>query len=192
MASTSVRLTSSRPPTSSQVVRRPRRTPRARRTARSHQRVAEVVHRHGQRQQFARGDAAAGERGGGEGAAQRRHRRLAAERRQIGADEARRDARQLVHVHVVRERHVAAVDAQDLAAALRVGRVQADLAVEAARTAQRGIERVGAVRRADDDHLAARAQAVHQREELADDALLDLAPDLRALGARWRRSRRGR
>ena len=67
-------------------------------------------------------------------------------------------------------------------AALRVGRVQADLAVEAARAAQRGVERVGAVGRADDDHLAARAQAVHQREELADDALLDLAPDLGALG----------
>ena len=31
--------------------------------------------------------------GGGEGAAQRRHRRLAAERGQVGADEARRDAR---------------------------------------------------------------------------------------------------
>ena len=80
------------------------------------------------------------------------------------------------------ERHVAAVDAQDLDAALHVGRVQADLAVEAAGAAQRGIERVGAVRRADDDHLPARAQAVHQRQELADDALLDLAPDLGALG----------
>ena len=62
------------------------------------------------------------------------------------------------------------------------GACRLDLAVEAAGTAQRGVERVGAVGRADDDHLAARAQAVHQREQLADDALLDLAPDLGALG----------
>ena len=59
----------------------------------AHQGVAEVVHRHGQREQLLGGDAAAGEVGAWEGAAQGGHRRLAAERGQVGADEARRDAR---------------------------------------------------------------------------------------------------
>ena len=73
------------------------------------------------------------------------------------------------------------MDAQDLGAPLRVRRVQLHLAVEAAGAAQRGIERVGAVGRADDDHLPARLKPIHQREELPDDALLHLAPDLGAL-----------
>ena len=89
--------------------------------------------------------------------AQRRHRRLAAERLQIGADEAVRDRGEPVEIDVVGERHAARVDLEDLAPAGRVGNADLDLAVEAAGTAQRRVERVGQVGGGDHDHLAARA-----------------------------------
>src|SRR5262249_7836120 len=60
--------------------------------------------------------------------------------------------------------------------------MQAQLAVEATGAAQRGIEGIGAGGRADDHYLATCAQAIHQREQLAADALFHLAEDLGALG----------
>src|SRR5205807_4156894 len=61
-------------------------------------------------------------------------------------------------------------------------RAQRDLTIEAAGTAQRGIEHLWEVGRADHDHLAPGDQSVHRREQLGDDPLLDLAGHLRALG----------
>ena len=85
-------------------------------------------------------------------------------------------------VDVGRERHGARVDLEDLQPAWRVRHADLDLAIEAARPSQRRIEHLGDVGGADDDHLAARDEAVHQAEQLRDDALLDLADDLGALG----------
>ena len=70
-----------------------------------------------------------------------------------------------------------------LLAAVPVGHADLDLAVEAARPAQRRIDRVGPVRRRYDDDLAPALDPVHEREQLRDYALLDLARDLVAL---WR------
>ena len=56
------------------------------------------------------------------------------------------------------------------------------LAVEAAEAAERGVDGVGTVGRADDDDVRARLEAVHEGEELGDDPALDLALRLLALG----------
>src|SRR5690606_8356650 len=65
---------------------------------------------------------------------------LAGERAEVGADEAVARARHGVEVHVLGQRHAARVDAQDLAAARRVRHADDDLAVEAARPAERFVE----------------------------------------------------
>src|SRR3990172_8247745 len=62
-----------------------------------------------------------------------------------------------------------------------VGDADLDLAVEPAGAAQRGVDGLVAVRRPDDDDLTAAAEAVHEGEELGDDAALHLAGDLLAL-----------
>src|SRR5205823_3830937 len=59
-----------------------------------------------------------------------------------------------------------------------VGHSDLDLAVETTWPAQRGIDRLVPIRRADHDDLATAGEAVHQREELGDDPTLDLAGDL--------------
>src|SRR6266487_1256713 len=66
------------------------------------------------------------------------------------------------------------MDAQDLGAPTHIGDAQRDLAVEAPRSANRGIEGVGLVCGADEDDLPARGQAVHQGEQLSYDTPLDL------------------
>ncbi len=48
------------------------------------------------------------------------------------------------------------------------------LAVEAARAAQRRVKRIQAVGRADDDDAAAAVQAVHERQQRAHDAVVHL------------------
>ena len=58
------------------------------------------------------------------------------------------------------------MDGEDLAAALEVGRLDQDLAVEAAGTQQRRVEVLQPVRGAHDDDLVARAEAVELDEEL--------------------------
>jgi hypothetical protein len=95
-------------------------------------------------------------------------------------------------VNVGGERHPAGVDLQYLAGPVAIGDADLDLPVEAAGTAQRRIEILRDVGRADHYHLTARFQAVHQREQLRDHALLNLALDLGPLRRDARRSRRGR
>ena len=81
--------------------------------------------------------------------ARREQRPLVHEVRQIGAREARRELGHLGEVHVAADGLVLAVHLQDLLAALHVGRVHHDLAVEAAGAQQGGVEHVGAVRGGD-------------------------------------------
>jgi len=75
------------------------------------------------------------------------------------------------------------VDLQNLLAARLVGDADLDLAVEPAGPAQRGIDRVDAIGRRDDDNLASRLEAVHHGQQLCDDAAFDLARDVLARGA---------
>ena len=80
-----------------------------------------------------------------------------------------------LQIDVGRERHGARVDSKNLQPRLRVRNADFDFAIEAARTPQRGIEHLGNIRRADDDDLAARHEAIHQAEKLRHDALFDFA-----------------
>ena len=82
------------------------------------------------------------------------------------APESRGAARQDGRVHVRRQRNLAHVDLQDLLAATDVGQRHHDLAVEAARTQQRGVEHVGTVGRGDHDDALARLEAVHLDQHL--------------------------
>ena len=93
-------------------------------------------------------------------------RRLVHQVGQVGAGEAGRAARQHVDVHVVGERDLLGVDGEDALAALHVGTVDDDAAVEAAGTQQRRIEHVGTVGRGDEDDAFVRLEAVHLDEEL--------------------------
>src|SRR5438874_1695615 len=72
---------------------------------------------------------------------------------EIGAGEARRLAGERVEVDDLRQRLAARVHLEDLLAAAAVGAVDDDLAVEAARAQQRGVEDVRAVRRGDEDDV---------------------------------------
>src|SRR5256712_2287592 len=76
------------------------------------------------------------------------------------------------------DRHAARVDLQDLLAATPVRDADLDLAVEPTGPAQRGVDCLVPVRRADHDDLTATGEAVHEREELRDDAPFDLAGHL--------------
>ena len=114
--------------------------------------------------------------------ADRLERRLARQRGDVGADEAVGAAREIVEIDVGRERHAARVDPEDFAAAGLVGHADHDLAVEAAGPAERLVDRFGPVGRGDDDDVLPRLQAVEQRQQLRDEALLRLAGHLAALG----------
>ena len=67
--------------------------------------------------------------------------------------------------HRGRQLHLAGVDLQDLLAALDVGQVDDDLAVEAAGPQQRRVEHVGPVGGGDDDDLVVALEAVHLDED---------------------------
>ena len=110
------------------------------------------------------------------------HSRLRAKRGDVGADVAVRLLGELLEVDVVAQLHVLGLDAQHLEAAVLVGHANVNLAVEAAEAAQRRVDGVGAVGRGDDNDVRARLEAVHQREQLRDDAALDLALGLLTLG----------
>merc|ERR1719440_2620001 len=110
------------------------------------------------------------------------HGGLRAQRGNVGADVAVRLLGELLEVDVVAQLHVLGLDAQHLEAAVLVRHANVHLAVEAAEATQRAVDRVGAVGRGDDDDVRARLEAVHQREQLRDDAALDLALRLLALG----------
>src|SRR5699024_60803 len=66
---------------------------------------------------------------------------------------------------------------------LLVGYADFDLPVEAPATPERGVDGIHPIGRADDHYLAALFEAVHQTEELGDDAAFDVAGGLVAL---WR------
>ena len=66
---------------------------------------------------------------------------------------------------------VPAVDLQDRQALLEVGEGDHDLAVEAARPQQGGVQDVGPVGGGDHDHALGRVEAVHLREHLVEGLL---------------------
>ena len=103
------------------------------------------------------------------------HAGLAAEGLQVGADEAVRDGRQPGKLDVLGQRHSAAVDLQDLLAAVLVGDGDGDFAVEPARPAQGGVEHVGQVGGRQHDHVLPLRQSVHQAEQLRHHPLLHVA-----------------
>ena len=74
----------------------------------------------------------------------------------------------VVEVDVGAHPLVLRVDLQDREALVEVGERDHDLAVEAARAQQRGVEDVGAVRRADHDDALGGVEAVHLREHLVE------------------------
>ena len=86
--------------------------------------------------------------------------------REVGAREAGRASRDDVEVDAGREGLAARVHREDRLAPFEVGAVDDDLAVEAARPQQRGVEDVGAVRRREQDHALLLVEAVHLDEQL--------------------------
>ena len=90
---------------------------------------------------------------------------------QVGAGEAGRTAGDAQQVDVLGDRLAAGVDLEDLVAAVEVGGVDTDLAVEAARAQQRGVEHVGTVGGRDEDDPAADVEAVHLDEQLVEGLL---------------------
>ncbi|CAM4039424.1 hypothetical protein NOMA109596_19235 [Nocardioides marinus] len=90
---------------------------------------------------------------------------------QVGAGEAGGPARDADQVDVGGDRLAARVDLEDLLAAGQVGGVDLDLAVEAARAQQRGVEHVGTVGGRDEDDPAAYVEAVHLDEQLVEGLL---------------------
>ena len=75
---------------------------------------------------------------------------------------------QVVQVDRLGQRLAAGVDLEDLRAALAVGAVDHDLAVEAARAQQRGVEDVRAVGGRDEDDVVLHLEAVHLDEQLVE------------------------
>src|SRR6266550_7959602 len=86
--------------------------------------------------------------------------------RQVGAGEAGRDLRDPKQLHVLVERLAADVHVEDRAAALDVGAIEHDLAVEAAGPQERRVEDVRTVRGGDDDDVGAGVEAVHLDQDL--------------------------
>ena len=109
-------------------------------------------------------------------------RRLVDHVRQLGAGEPGRHLRDLLKRGAGGERAVSAVQLQDRLAAVDVGRVDDDLAVEAARPQQRGVEHVRAVGRTHHDDAELGAEAVHLDEDLVE-RLLALVVALAHAGA---------
>ncbi len=109
---------------------------------------------------------------------------IAAELHQVGADEAVGALGDLVEefLGVVRERHLARMDLQDLAPPGSVGRTDEDLAVEPARAPERRVDRIDPVGGADHDDGVDALEPVHQREQLGDGADVGMGAGLAALG----------
>ena len=87
---------------------------------------------------------------------------------QVGAGEAGRLAGERVEVDRLGERLAARVHLEDLRAALAVGAVDHDLAVEAARAQQRRVEDVRPVGGGDQDDVVLHLEAVHLDEQLVE------------------------
>mmetsp|Transcript_52523 Transcript_52523/g.137703 ORF Transcript_52523/g.137703 Transcript_52523/m.137703 type:complete len:564 (+) Transcript_52523:392-2083(+) len=101
-------------------------------------------------------------------AARRDQRRLVADVGDVRPREARRERRHAARnlLHVVRQLDVLEMHHVDLQAALDVGLVDADLAVEAARAQQGGVEDVHPVGAREDDDARERVEAVHLHQQL--------------------------
>mmetsp|Transcript_37429 Transcript_37429/g.76302 ORF Transcript_37429/g.76302 Transcript_37429/m.76302 type:complete len:501 (-) Transcript_37429:109-1611(-) len=110
------------------------------------------------------------------------HSRLGTQRRNVRSHKTMRLLRNRLRVNVFIELHVASVNTEDLKTAILVGHSNVDLAVETSESAEGRVHRVGAVRSSDDHDRGTLLQAVHQREELGDNAPLDLAVGLVPLG----------
>src|SRR5512145_1721296 len=87
----------------------------------------------------------------------------------------------LVQGYIRAEWHRARVDLQNLKPRLRIRHANFNLAIEAPRAAKRRIEDFRNVGGANDDDLAARNEAVHQAQQLRDDAFFDLSCDFGTL-----------
>ena len=81
-----------------------------------------------------------------------------------------------LEVHVGRERQRAGMDLQDLRAALAVGRLDRDAAVEAPRAQQCRVQDLGAVRGAQHDHVRAGLEPVHLGQDLVERLLALVVP----------------
>ena len=114
--------------------------------------------------------------------AARADRRLVADVREVGAGQSGGLAGDRLEVDVVGQRLAARVDGEDVAAALQVGRLDEDLAVEAARPEQRRIEVLEAVRRAHHDDLVARPEAVELDQQLVQRLVLLAVESVAAAG----------
>ena len=94
--------------------------------------------------------------------------RLVDEVGQVGAAEAGRGLGDERQVDGLVERLALDVDLEDLQAALHVGPVEDDLAVEAAGAQQRRVEDVGSVGGGDDDDVGVGVEAVHLDQDLVE------------------------
>jgi hypothetical protein len=109
------------------------------------------------------------------------HGSFGAERRKVGADVAvslRGDGRE---IDIITQLHVLGVDLKNLQATGRVGNANVDLAIEAAVAAQGRVDRVRPVGGGHDDNVGSGLHAVHEGQQLRDDAALDLAVGLVSL-----------
>ena len=98
--------------------------------------------------------------------------RLAAQRCEIGADEAVAMFGEAVEIDVVGERHAAREFCRDFGSAHLIGNADVDFVLESARAAQGGIDGVDRVGGADDGDAVEVVDAVHQGEERGNDAVL--------------------
>ena len=85
-------------------------------------------------------------------------------------------------LRIVGKRHLAGMDFENLAPARRVGRADEDFAVEAARAAERRIDRIDPVGGADHDDGVDPLEPVHQGEQLGDGPGVRMRAGLAALG----------
>jgi hypothetical protein len=85
---------------------------------------------------------------------------------EVGPDHPWGRGGETVEIDVRAERHRARVHGEDELPSEAVGRLDGDAAVEAARPQQCGVEHVGAVGGANDDHAGRRIEAVHLSEDL--------------------------
>ena len=101
--------------------------------------------------------------------ARREQRGLVEHVREVGAGEAGRLAREDLEVDALRRAACpCACTSRIFLRPLQVGRVDADLAVEAAGAQQRGVEDVGTVGRRDQDDVGLDVEAVHLDEQLVE------------------------
>ena len=91
---------------------------------------------------------------------------------QLSSRESRGPARQDLEVNTRLERHIACMDLEDLLAALHLGQIHLDLAIEASRPKERRVEHLRPVRRGHDDHTCVGLESVHLGEKLLQRLLL--------------------